>query len=178
LTSQESFIQTDAMISFGNSGGPLLNTNGEVIGINTAVVASGHGIGFAVPVKAAQRMTGPLLKDLSSMPVWLGIMADSAVLQETQDTRTDGVRVESVLPESPAELAGIKPGDLIMKMDAAPVTDVWFLKQQVGEKRAGAHVKIDLMKAGKQEQVTVVFTEKPSGREIEQLVESHRGNFP
>lgn len=182
LTSQESFIQTDAMISFGNSGGPLLNINGEVIGINTAIVASGRGIGFAVPVRAAQRMTRPLLDDLSSMPVWLGIMADSSVAQAAQDVRRrageEGVLVESVIPESPAELAGIKSGDLIMKVDSAPVTDAWFLKERVAEKRAGARVKIDLIKAGKQEQVTVVFSEKPSRREIEQLVESHRGNFP
>ena len=182
LTSRESFIQTDAMISFGNSGGPLLNLNGEVIGINTAVVASGHGIGFAVPVSAAQRVAGSLLADLYSTPVWLGIMVHNSTPREEQDAgRTPGERgvwVDSVVPESPAELAGIKAGDLISEMDSAPVTDVWLLKQQIAEKQVGTRVKIDLVKAGKEEQVTVEFTEKPSRREIEQLAEPGGRNFP
>lgn len=182
LTAQESFIQTDALISFGNSGGPLLNLDGEVIGINTAVVASGHGIGFAVPVNAAQRMARQLLADSSTTPAWLGIMAHNATSQEAQDAgRRVGegaVWVESVISSGPAESAGLKSGDLIIKMDSTPVTDVWQLKQRVTEKTAGAHVEVGLMRAGKQERMTVVFAERPSSQEIEQMVVSHGRNFP
>jgi len=182
LTAREGFIQTDALISFGNSGGPLLNLNGEVIGINTAVVASGHGIGFAVPVNAAQRMARHILADSSTTPAWLGIMAHNATPQEVQDTGRGvgerGVWVESVISGGPAESAGLKSGDLIIKMDSVPVTDVWQLKQRVTEKTAGAHVEVGLMRAGKQEGVTVVFAEKPSRQEIEQMIVSHGRNFP
>ncbi len=182
LTARESFIQTDALISFGNSGGPLLNLNGEVIGINTAVVTLGHGIGFAVPVNAAQRMARPLLTDMSSTPVWLGIMAHNMTPQEAQDAgRRVGegaVWVESVISGGPAESAGLKSRDLIIKMDSAPVTDVWQLKQRVTEKKAGVHVEVALMRARKQERVTVVFAERPSRQDIEQMMTSNGRDFP
>lgn len=182
LTARESFIQTDALISFGNSGGPLLNLDGEVIGINTAIVASGHGIGFAVPVSAAQRMARPLLVEPSSASAWLGITAHNVTPQEAQDAGRRvgewGVWVESVLPGSPAESAALKPGDLIIKMGSRLVTDVWQLKQRVAETTAGARAEIGLMRAGKQERVTVVFAERPSKQEIKQMTESSGRDFP
>jgi S1-C subfamily serine protease len=182
LAARESFIQTDAMINFGNSGGPLLNLNGEVIGINTAVVASGHGIGFAVPVNATQRMAGSLLTDMPLIPVWLGIMAHNMTPQEAQDAGRrvgeGGVWVESVIPGTPAESAGLKSGDLIIKMDSAPLTDVWQLKQQVAEKTTGAHAEVGLMRARKPERMTVVFSERPSRQEIQQMIASHGIDFP
>ena len=182
LTSQESFIQTDAMMSFGNSGGPLLNLEGEVIGIDTAVVASGHGIGFAIPVNIARWMAGPLLADISSPPVWLGIMARTATPQEVQDagrqTGDGGVWVESVIPEGPAKSAGLKPKDLIIKMGSDPVTDVWQLRQWLEDNRVKSHATIDLMRVKKEEHLTAVFAERPSKMEIEQIVESNSRNFP
>jgi S1-C subfamily serine protease len=182
LTSQESFIQTDAMMSFGNSGGPLLNLKGEVIGIDTAVVAAGHGIGFAVPVNIARWMAGPLLADLSGPPVWMGIMARTATPQEAQDagrlTGNGGVWVESVIPESPATSAGLKSKDLIIKIDSVPVTDVWQLRQWIDDNRVKSRSTIDLIRGKKEEHLTVVFAERPSKLEIERTVEYNGTNFP
>jgi S1-C subfamily serine protease len=86
--------------------------------------------------------------------------------------------VESVVSESPAELSGIRTGDLISEMDFIPVNDVWLLKQRIAEIKAGSSVKIGLVKSGKVNQLDVVFAERPSEREIEQLVESSGRNFP
>ena len=182
LMPRESFIQTDALISFGNSGGPLLNLNGEVIGINTAIVPSGHGIGFAVPVNVVQRMAKPLLTGPSSVPAWLGIMARNATSQEVLESGLRigerGVWVESVISGSPAESVALQSGDLIIEMDSSPVTDVWRLKQWVTKAAVGARVEVGLMRAGKQERMTVVFAERPSNQEIAQIVRSTGINFP
>jgi len=182
LTSRESYIQTDAMMSFGNSGGPLLNLKGEVIGIDTAVVASGHGIGFAVPVNIARWMAEPLLSDLSSPPVWIGIMARTATPQEVQDvgslTVNGGVWVESVIPESPATLAGLKPKDLIIKIDSVPVADVWQLRQWIDDNSVKSSSRIDLIRGKREEHLTVVFAERPTKPEIERTVEYNSIDFP
>ena len=116
----DDFIQTDASINPGNSGGPLLNINGEVIGINTAIIASGQGIGFAIPVNMAKEVL-PQLKDKGKVTrAWLGVgiqevtepLARSFELKERK-----GALVSQVFKNSPAERAGIEQGDIILAFD-------------------------------------------------------------
>lgn len=120
------FIQTDAAINPGNSGGPLLNINGEVIGINTAIYAQGSGIGFAIPINKAKRVIAELLSRGEIRPVWLGLSGQNV------DERTAaylglpdgyGLLVTEIFPASPAERAGIRPGDLIRSVNGIKIED-------------------------------------------------------
>lgn len=116
----DDFIQTDASINPGNSGGPLLNMDGEVIGINTAIVASGQGIGFAIPINLAKRIVDQLKERGQVTRGWLGVSIQNiseglAEYYGIEDSK--GVLVAEVLPGSPAEEAGMKAKDIIFEVD-------------------------------------------------------------
>jgi serine protease Do len=118
------FLQTDASINPGNSGGPLVNLDGQVIGINTAIVSGGEGIGFAIPAERAQRAVDDLLRFGALQPLWLG-MRLVALTQELAAREglpvAKGVLVERVDAGSPAARAGVEAGDLVVAIDGRPV---------------------------------------------------------
>lgn len=121
------FIQTDASINPGNSGGPLLNINGELIGINTAIYAGAQGIGFAIPINKARRIIEDLIAHGEVIDAWIGLFVqeiDSELTRYFNIPKKQGVLVAGVDPESPAREAGLKEGDVILAVDGRRVVSV------------------------------------------------------
>jgi serine protease Do len=159
----ESFIQTDAAINFGNSGGPLLNTRGEVIGINTAMYRPAQNIGFAVPVNTLKGVLPQLREHGKVVRGYLGINiqnvdGDKAAAFKLKSQ--DGAFVQSVMPGEPADKAGIKPGDTIVRVDNTPVKEIRDLIGYVSARPPGAKVKIDLVRDGKDVSVNATLAER------------------
>src|SRR5213595_2870934 len=149
ISSYENFVQTDASINPGNSGGPLVNLRGEVIGINTAIVATGQGIGFAIPANMAKRVTSQLIDRGKVMRGWIGVSLQPITLDLAQslglkDTR--GAIVARVHPGSPAESAGLAQNDVIVSFDGTPVEDYHQLQRMSSEAEVGRKVKVDLVR--------------------------------
>src|SRR6059058_2057275 len=127
IATYENFIQTDASINPGNSGGPLLNLDGKVIGINTAIVAAGQGIGFAIPANEARTVMAQLIAKGRVVRGWLGI-----AIQDVNDElaasfgvrEREGVLVADVMKGGPAEVAGLKPGDDIVELNGVKIREV------------------------------------------------------
>lgn len=139
----ENFLQTDAAINPGNSGGPLLNLNGEVIGINTAILPYARGIGFAIPINMAKSILDQLITKGKVTRAWLGVyiqdltpeMAEKFGLPESK-----GALVADVSKGSPAEKAGIKRGDIILKVDDKEITSVSKLQTEIRSHLPGDRV--------------------------------------
>src|SRR6185369_4778317 len=127
VATYEAFIQTDASINPGNSGGPLLNLQSKVIGINTAIVASGQGIGFAIPINMAREVMGQLIAKGRVIRGWLGIVIQDLTPDLAAGfgiSSTGGVLISDVMKDSPAETAGMRPGDVIVEFTGAPIKEV------------------------------------------------------
>ncbi|HTU02524.1 MAG TPA: DegQ family serine endoprotease [Candidatus Sulfotelmatobacter sp.] len=165
ITTYEDFIQTDASINPGNSGGPLVNLEGEVIGINTAIVAAGQGIGFAIPVDMAKQISERLIGQGRVVRAWLGVG-----IQELTDELAaqfgvrpeDGVLVGNVMKDSPAERAGLKTGDILQEFDGVAITNVHQLQREVAQRATNSTVKIRLLRERQPLTVSVVLGEQPS----------------
>jgi serine protease Do len=148
----DNFIQTDAAINPGNSGGPLVNLQGEVIGINTAIIASGQGIGFAIPVNAAKEIASQLQEKGHVTRGWLGVgiqgvtpeLAKSFGLKENK-----GALVAQVFSGSPAEKAGIEQGDVILEFNGKEVSDSNELPRIVASTPVGKEVSVKVSRNGK-----------------------------
>ena len=159
----ENYIQTDAAINFGNSGGPLLNTNGEVVGINTAIFRPAQNIGFAVPINTLKTIL-PQLRDKGKVVRgFLGINivnvdADRAAAFDLK--AQEGAFVESVETGKPAEKAGVRPGDTIVKVDSVPVKDTRDLIGYVSSKTPGSKVQLGLVRDGRDTTVTATLAER------------------
>jgi Do/DeqQ family serine protease len=155
----EDFIQTDAAINPGNSGGPLLNIHGEVIGINTAIVASGQGIGFAIPINMAKNIIPQLINKGSVSRSWLGVsiqpvteeLARSFGLRSAQ-----GVLVSEVVAGSPAAKARLRQGDVIVRIDGQAIKDVQQLQRLIAETPIGKKISVDIYRGGREVRVPVV----------------------
>ena len=151
LTRYDDFIQTDASINQGNSGGPLFNLDGDVIGINTAIIAPGQsgsiGIGFAIPSNAASNVINQLIKYGETKRGWLGVRIQE-VTKEIADVEklnnTEGALVASVGVKSPAEKAGLKAGDIILKFDGKKIDTMRALPKLVSNTEVGKTVKIEI----------------------------------
>ena len=151
LTRYEDFIQTDASINQGNSGGPLFNLKGEVIGVNTAIIAPGQsgsiGIGFAIPANAASNVIDQLLKFGETKRGWLGVRIQE-VTKEIADVeklkKPEGALVASVGQNSPAEKAGIKAGDIILEFDGKKINTMKKLPNVVASTEVGKSVELKI----------------------------------
>ena len=149
----DNFIQTDASINPGNSGGPLINTRGEVVGINTAIVAEGKGIGFAIPINMAKDIAPQLQEKGHVTRGWLGVsiqemtpeLAKSLGLKED----SKGALVAQVVPGSPAEKAGIAQGDVIVEFGGKAIAESKDLPQIVASTAVGKSVDVKLVRDGK-----------------------------
>jgi serine protease Do len=160
----DEFIQTDASINPGNSGGPLMNIKGEVIGINTAIISGNTGgnvgIGFAIPINIAKEILGDLKEKGTVTRGWLGVMIQKITpdLAESFNLdRTEGALVGDVIPDSPAEKAGIKRGDVIIKFDKEEVRAMESLPKIVGSTTPGKTVKVEIIRDGKKKVLDVTI---------------------
>jgi serine protease Do len=152
IETYEDFIQTDASINPGNSGGPLLNIYGEVIGINTAIVAAGQGIGFAIPVNMAKQVVSQLISKGNVSRGWMGISIQTVTDEMARSfglPKTYGALVNDVVAASPAAKAGILQGDVITGFAGNTIRDVRQLQRMVAETPVGKRVEVELYRDGK-----------------------------
>ena len=151
LTRYDDFIQTDASINQGNSGGPLFNLKGEVIGINTAIIAPGQsgsiGIGFAIPANAASNVIDQLIKFGETKRGWLGVRIQEVtkeIAEVEKLKKPEGALVASVGQNSPADKAGIKAGDIILKFDDKKIDTMRTLPKVVASTEVGKSVELKI----------------------------------
>jgi serine protease Do len=164
----ENFIQTDAAINFGNSGGPLLNISGEVVGINTAIRGGGaQGIGFATPINTAKTLL-PQLKTGKVVRGYLG-MSIADVTEETREVfglqEARGALVQSVDPGKPADRAGIRHGDVVVEIDGKAIRNNRELIDYISYLPVGSDVKITVIRDGKRQTLTAKTAERPTDNE-------------
>lgn len=164
IAAYENFIQTDASINPGNSGGPLLNVRGEVIGINTAIVASGQGIGFAIPINMARKVMDDLVKKGKVTRGWLGVGVQPLTpeLAKSFGVSGEGVLVNRVMPKSPAEAAGLKVGDLILSVDGKAVKDPGELQRIIADADIGKSVDLNILREKERRALKVQIGEMPA----------------
>ncbi|HEY3215630.1 MAG TPA: Do family serine endopeptidase [Candidatus Eisenbacteria bacterium] len=172
----QDFIQTDASINFGNSGGPLCNIRGEAIGINTAINPSGQGIGFAIPINLAKHVAEQLVAHGEVTRAWLGVTLGELTPEIAEGFGLDtnrGVVVASVVENQPAARAGLKRNDVIVEFDGQPVTDLQKFRLRVADTPVGKRVPIVVLREGKRMNFTVTLGDRTiaaGGRRDEQPV--------
>jgi serine protease Do len=167
--SYDDFIQTDAAINPGNSGGPLFNMKGEVIGINTAIVAQGQGIGFSIPINMAKELL-PQLKTGKVVRGWLGVMiqditpelAKSFDLEEKK-----GVLIADIIEGGPADKAELQRGDIILGFNGKEVNNVHEVSRTVASTTPGTNVDIEIIRDGKKKTVKVKIGTMPEQEGLE-----------
>lgn len=159
----DDFIQTDASINPGNSGGPLLNMKGEVVGINTAIVAGGQGIGFAIPVNLAKNIIVQLKSTGEVTRGWLGVGIQD-ISEEVAEyygiKEKKGVLVTEVFPGDPADLAGIKPKDIILSVNGKAVDSARQLTGMIADISVGDTIKIKINRNGKPQTIDVKIAKR------------------
>ena len=165
VATYENFIQTDASINPGNSGGPLLNVDGKVIGINTAIVASGQGIGFSIPINEAKAVMAQLIAKGRVVRGWLGV-AIQDITDELASSfgvrEREGVLVADVMKGGPAETAGLRAGDVVVEVNGVRVREVPDLQRRVAGLAPGERVRIVVVRDGARQPATVTIGEMPS----------------
>jgi serine protease Do len=162
-TSFENFIQTDAAINFGNSGGPLVDLYGHVIGINTAINAAGQNIGFAVPVNVARRILPQLRENGRVVRGYLGVSINNLSPGEAEAfglDSSDGALVESVAPGHAAEKAGVRHGDVIVSVDGEPIDDTRELIDTISSMPPDTEVELGIVRNGKPMTLEVILEER------------------
>jgi Do/DeqQ family serine protease len=170
VATYEAFIQTDASINPGNSGGPLLNLDGRVVGINTAIVSSGQGIGFAIPINMARDIMTQLINRGKVVRGWLGVAIQdlSPELAAGFGVREDaGVLVADVMKDGPAAAGGLKPGDVIVEFGGTAIKDVSDLQKRVAAIEPGRAAPVKVMREKKSVTLNIKIGEQPTDDAIE-----------
>jgi len=161
----EDFIQTDAPINPGNSGGALINTRGELVGINTAILAGdgggNQGIGFAIPVNLARNIMDQIIKSGKAEHGYMGILLDELTADKAKafglGANGHGVAVADVTADSPASRAGLQPGDVITAMNGQPVNDVQAFRLRIAGMTPGATANLTVFRNGRDMQIPVTL---------------------
>jgi serine protease Do len=157
----QNYIQTDASINPGNSGGPLVSLDGSVIGINAAIASptgSSVGIGFAIPINFAKMVIPDLMADGAVSRGWLGIQPRDLEWDDVEAEglqSADGVIINRVIEKTPAEQAGLRVGDVILKLDGTPVQDAQHFMQLIWQAKVGATVHLDVLRQGSKQAIDV-----------------------
>jgi serine protease Do len=175
----DNFIQTDASINPGNSGGPLIDLDGRVIGINSAIIASGQGIGFAIPSNMAAKILEQLKSGKAPKRGWLGVTiqgVDENTAKALGLPEAKGALVSATSPGDPADKAGIRAGDVILKVDNTVVDDSATLLRLIAGLQPGAKVTLTIWRQGKETTRKVVLEER--GASIAALERQERGATP
>lgn len=165
----EDFIQTDASINPGNSGGPLINIDGEVIGINVMIIWPGQGIGFAIPINMAKQILSDLIKEGKVVRPWLGIRVQdltAEMAEQFQVKDREGVLISQVEPGTGAEKAGLASGDIIKTVDGKTVKNASELIKEIQKRKVGQKVKLGIIRDGKEMALEVNLTAMPEKTEI------------
>jgi Do/DeqQ family serine protease len=164
IATYENFIQTDASINPGNSGGPLVNLRGEVIGINTAIVATGQGIGFAIPANMAKRITEQLIASGRVQRGWIGVAMQPLTTELAQSLGLPDARgaiVARVYPDSPAAAAGLTQNDVIVSFDGTSVDDQAHLQRLSADAEVGRTVTLEIVRKRQRRSVDLKIAEAP-----------------
>jgi serine protease Do len=164
----DDFIQTDAAINPGNSGGPLVNMAGEVIGINTAIVAGGSGIGFAIPSNMAKKIYTEINSKGRVTRGWLGVSIQPLTQELAKSFNakdTKGVLISDVIADSPAAKAGLKPGDILLEFDGKKVEAPADLQRTVGLAQPGHEAKMKVWRDQGEKTVDIKIGEAPDDKE-------------
>jgi serine protease Do len=178
----DDFIQTDASINRGNSGGPLFNVEGEVIGINTAIFSQSGGsvgIGFAISSNLAKRVAAQLSEYGTTRRGWLGVFIQEVTPDIAGTLGLDdagGALVSSVNEKSPADMAGLEPGDVILSFDGKPIERMRDLPRIVAETDIGTTVKVEVFRGGKQMTVEVTLGELEKAELVGLVGEEPKGD--
>lgn len=173
----EDFIQTDAAINPGNSGGPLVNLQGEVVGINTAIFSRSGGymgIGFAIPMNMARSVMESLIKKGKVIRGWLGVGIQNLTDQAAQSFNypsTEGALVGHVEPDGPAAKAGIKQGDIIVALNGNKVKNINQLRNTIAITTPGKSIDVDLIRQGRKQTISVKVEELPATNQERPQVE-------
>jgi Do/DeqQ family serine protease len=169
--SLDDYIQTDAAIDFGNSGGPLINTAGQVIGINSAISSEGNDIGFAVPINQAREILGQLRRRGRVVRGYIGVYlheVDEDLQRSLRLGTARGVLVEDVNGGSPAERAGLRRYDVITAVDGRGVQDTAELIRTIASREPGTRVALQVVREGRAENMEVELVERPLRDDPEQ----------
>ena len=165
----EDFIQTDASINPGNSGGALVNDRGELIGINTAILANGsegnQGIGFAVPVSVARNVMDQIIKNGKVTRAYLGVMAQEvtpSIAKAFHEPEVRGALIGDVTPNSPAQKAGLEKGDIILDINGKPVNNSAELRMHVSLMAPGTKVDVKVFRDGAEKTLPLTLAEMPT----------------
>jgi len=167
ITDYENFIQTDAAINPGNSGGPLVNLQGEAVGINTAIISrSGgyNGIGFAIPMSMAREICEQLMEHGSVTRGYLGIIIQAltpALAQSFGLSETTGVLVGDLSSDGPAAAAGLLRGDVVVSLDGEPVKDITSFRNRVAMIQPDTTVNLEVLRDGNRQTVSVKIGSLP-----------------
>jgi S1-C subfamily serine protease len=160
----ENLVQTDAAINPGNSGGPLVDLEGRVIALNTAIIPYAQGIGFAIPINSAKSCTGEIISGVVSARPWLGIIGISITedIARYYDLPVDtGVLITRVVDRSPADRAGIVSGDIILRMDQAPIYSIEDLQGEIHNRKVGAGIKLAVLRRGREQAFQITLSRMP-----------------
>lgn len=159
----QDFIQTDASINFGNSGGPLCNIRGEAIGINTAINTNGQGIGFAVPINLARHVAEQLVAHGTVKRAMMGVNIANMTPELAEGfglANLQGVIVQNVIKGSPAERAGLQRNDVIVELDGKPVNDRDKFRLTIADTPSGTQVRLGVMRDGRKLPIVVTLMDK------------------
>lgn len=167
------FIQTDAAINPGNSGGPLLNANGDVIGINTAIIGGAQGLGFSIPINEAQKILDQLITKGKVQHPYLGIQMVTLTPEVTEElnnnlssnlklTENQGVLISRVMPNSPAERSALKPGDVIKRINGQAITQASAVLAIVEDSKIGGSLQFEIQRNNQALTIIVSAGEYPS----------------
>ena len=167
INSFENFIQTDAAINFGNSGGALVDTRGNLIGINTAIYSQSGGsvgIGFAIPVSTAKTVMEAIIKDGHVVRGWIGVETQDITPELAQSfnlQRTSGAIIAGVVRNGPADKAGIVPGDILLTVEGKPVGDTTEMLNLIAQLPPGGKAKMTVLRKNREAALDVVVGKRP-----------------
>ncbi len=182
IVDYEDFIQTDAAINPGNSGGALVNSNGELVGINTAIFSTSGGnmgVGFAIPVKMAKPVMESLLKYGKVIRGWLGVSIQDITPEMAEYfgmKKATGALISDVLKDGPADKAGLQQKDIVITYNGKPVQDATTLKNEVADTAPGTTVKITVLRDERKKEFKVVLGELPAKLPGEETKSPERQN--
>jgi serine protease Do len=181
LSRYEDFIQTDASINPGNSGGPLLNIRGEVIGINTAIINYAQNIGFSIPANIVNRITTQLIENGEVRRGWLGVgieVVRPEIAAKADVPEGNGVLINSVFEGDPAERAGLRVGDIILKIGGVAVNSPTRMIRIVGVISPGQTIQLDILRDGKPQTIPVKLDNYPKKNPEQASLSSPQEKFP